>query len=74
VAHVRRSLQTTGGVLVFEEPKTRRSRRAVDLPAFIRPYLLRQRQDQALRRAASGEWEDLDLVIDSGDGRPVNPA
>jgi integrase len=74
VAHVRRSLQTTGGVLVFEEPKTRRSRRAVDLPAFIRPYLVRQRQDQASRRAGSHSWQDLDLVIDSGDGRPVNPA
>src|SRR5689334_7185100 len=43
VAHVRRTLQTSGGKLVFEEPKTRRSRRAVDLPAFLRPYLERHR-------------------------------
>jgi integrase len=39
-AHVRRTLETAGGRLVFEEPKTRRSRRAVSLPAFLRPYLV----------------------------------
>jgi integrase len=73
LAHVRRSLQTSGGCLAFEEPKTRRSRRAVDLPAFLLPYLERQRAAQALRRGRCESWVDLDLVIDSGDGRPVNP-
>src|SRR5436309_1480458 len=43
-AHVRRTLETASGKLVFEEPKTRRSRRAVSLPEFLRPYLQRQRQ------------------------------
>src|SRR6266508_5696682 len=47
VAHVRRSLQATGEALVFEEPKTKRSRRSVALPAFLRPYLERQSADQA---------------------------
>jgi integrase len=73
LAHVRRSLQTSGGRLAFEEPETRRSSRAVDLPAFLLPYLERQRASQALRRAECESWVDLDLVIDSGDGRPVNP-
>src|SRR6266705_1202516 len=45
VAHVRRSLQATGEALVFEEPKTRRSRRSVALPSFLAPYLDRQRED-----------------------------
>src|SRR5438093_2097776 len=53
VAHVRRSLQATGEALVFEEPKTKRSRRSVALPAFLRPYLERHRADQARR---SNTW------------------
>jgi integrase len=73
VAHVRRSLQTSGGVLCFEEPKTRRSRRAVDLPEFIHPYLVRQQQAQGARRAASESWQDFNLIIDSGGGGPLNP-
>jgi integrase len=72
-AHVRRSLQTADGRLMFEEPKTRRSRRAVALPAFIRPYLVRQREAQGARRARCAAWVDIDLVIDSGDGSPVHP-
>jgi integrase len=73
VVHVRRSLQTSGGRMVFEEPKTRRSRRAVDVPAFLLPYLVRQREAQATRRERCASWVDLDLVIDAGDGRPLNP-
>lgn len=57
-----------------EDPKTRRSRRAVALPAFLRPYLARQLEDQARRRESLGaKWRQNDLVIDSGDGSPVNP-
>ncbi|MDP9225397.1 MAG: site-specific integrase, partial [Actinomycetota bacterium] len=74
LAQVRRSLQTTGGRLLFEEPKTRRSRRAVALPVFLHPYLERQRTDQGMRRQALGEhWVMSDLLIDSGDGSAVNP-
>src|SRR5712692_1245697 len=74
VAHVRRSLQATGAALVFEEPKTRRSRRSVALPGFLHLYLERHRADQAKRREHLGDgWIDADLVIDSGDGSPVNP-
>ena len=39
VARVNRSLQMSRAGLCFEEPKTRRSRRAVALPSFLRPYL-----------------------------------
>jgi integrase len=74
VAHVRRSLQATGEDLVFEEPKTKRSRRSVALPAFLAPYLERQRADQARRRSDLGDgWVEQDLVIDAGDGSAVNP-
>src|SRR5438105_10726773 len=73
VPTVRRSLQCGGVRLCFEEPKTRRSRRAVALPAFLIPYLQNQRTAQAARRDTSCSWVDLDLVIDSGAGSPVNP-
>jgi integrase len=74
IAHVRRSIQPTHSGLVFENPKTKRSRRAVVLPEFLRPYLARQRQDQGRRKHEAGEaWCENDLVIDRGDGSPLNP-
>src|SRR5207245_11237213 len=50
LAHVRRIIQPTADGLVFEEPKTRRSRRAVALPSFLVPYLARQRAAHERRR------------------------
>jgi len=73
VAQVRRYLQVSGEGLHFVEPKTRRSRRSVALPSFLRSYLQRQRKDQADRRAACLSWRDTDLVLDAGDGRPRHP-
>src|SRR5439155_11007383 len=74
VAQFRRRLQATGAALVFEEPKTRRSRRSVALPEFLLPYLERHRADQARRKEHVGEdWICSDLVIERGDGSPVNP-
>lgn len=74
IAHVRRSIQPTRSGLVYEDPKTRRSRRAVVLPEFLGPYLDRQRTDQARRRSEAGAaWRENDLVIDRGDGTPLNP-
>jgi integrase len=73
-AHVRRTLSCSTAGLRLEEPKTRRSRRAVALPSFLRPFLVRQRDDQDLRRSDLADaWKDDDLVIDSGDGSPVSP-
>jgi integrase len=70
---VQRTLQPTRRGLVFEEPKTARSRRTVLLPAFLRPYLERQLAAQAARRAAATDWQEQGLLIDRGDGRPLNP-
>ncbi|MBA3728154.1 MAG: site-specific integrase, partial [Actinobacteria bacterium] len=72
-AQVRRTLHATGRGLAFSEPKTRRSRRAVALPEILRPCLERARSEQALRRSKARTWQDLDLVIDRGDGGPLNP-
>jgi len=72
-AQVRRTLHVTGRGLAFSEPKTRRSRRAVELPQTLLPFLERARADQALRRKKARSWSDLDLVIDRGDGGPFHP-
>jgi integrase len=73
VAHIRRSIEPVDGH-TFQEPKTARSRRAVVLPAFLRPYLDRQHLDQGSRRERLGSaWQEQDMVIDSGNGSPVNP-
>lgn len=72
-AQVRRTLHTTGQGLRFSEPKTRKSRRAVALPEFVRAPLERARFEQGLRRSKAQRWQDLDLVIDRGDGAPLNP-
>jgi integrase len=73
-AHVQRTLQPTEQGLVVEQPKTPRSRRTVALPRFLHGHLVQQRADQAHRRASSGScWSEHDLVVDRGDGRPINP-
>jgi integrase len=73
LARVQRTLQPTQQGLMFEQPKTARSRRTVLLPAFLRPYLDRQRASQAARRASAAHWQEQGLLIDCGDGRPLNP-
>jgi integrase len=71
---VRRTLQPTRNGLVFEQPKTPRSRRTVVLPRYLTPHLTRQRADQRRRRDQAGDrWQEHGLVIDRDDGRPVNP-
>jgi integrase len=71
--HVRASLQATRDGLVFERPKTARSRRAVALPAFLRPFLERQLRAQALQRQRVADWHETDLLVTRRDGSPVNP-
>lgn len=73
-AHVQATLQATREGLSFERPKTARSRRAIALPAFLRPFLERQRQARALHGERLGtEWGDIDLIVTRQDGSPVNP-
>jgi integrase len=73
-ARVVRTLQPTQHGLVFEEPKTQRSRRSVVLPVFVRGHLERQRDRQQMRRDQLGDqWQEHGLVIDRGDGTAMNP-
>lgn len=71
-AQVRRSLQHTKDGLVFEAPKTSRSRRSVILPTFLHSFICTQRDLQQLHRE-KGPWSENDLVIDNGKGAPWNP-
>jgi integrase len=74
LAHVRATLQSTRGGLVFEQPKTARSRRAVALPAFLAPFLRRHRREHESARSRRGaSWQESDLVVSRGDGSPVHP-
>jgi integrase len=73
--HVNSSLQRVGGELVFVAPKTDRSRRTIALPRITVDALRRWRKDQAERRLLLGEaWHDAGVVVDRGDGRPLDPA
>jgi len=73
-AHVRASLQATRDGLVFERPKTPRSRRAVALPTFLQTLLERHREAQVRQKAKVGSgWQASDLVVTREDGSPVNP-
>jgi integrase len=73
-ARIQQTLQATNTGLVFQPPKTHRSRRAVALPAYLKPHLDRQQHAQAERRAELGDgWQLLDLIVDRGDGAHVHP-
>ena len=74
VAQVRRTLQVARPNLIFEHPKTARSRRAVALPGFLRPYLIAQHERQA-RRTAELDRAGLpsSVVVDGEDGSLMHP-
>jgi integrase len=73
--YVQRSLeQTRGGNLRFKEPKTRRGKRRIDLPASLVDTLRRHKANQARQRLLLGsEYRDADLVFCRGDGSPIPP-
>lgn len=73
-ARMTQTLQATHEGLRFVPPKTHRSSRSIALPQFVLDALKQQRRDQAVRKLAAGSaWQELDLVIDRGDGGPVPP-
>jgi integrase len=73
---VRRSLaRADGNGYALAEPKTRRSRRTVPLPAIVMEALARQRTRQDKAKATAGTaWQDRDgLVFTDPVGRPLSP-
>jgi integrase len=71
---VRRSVhRVRGRGLVYEEPKTAKSRRTLALPAELL-FALRDHQAAQLReRTEAGRaWQDNDLLFAQPDGRPID--
>jgi integrase len=61
-------------VLRVRQGKTPRARRTISLPPSTVATLRRHRAEQAERRLLCGPaWQEGDLVVDRGDGGPVNP-
>lgn len=62
-----------GKGLMFEEPKTPRSRRTVALPGPLTVALRKHRETQNLERMVAGsDWQDFDLVFAQPNGRPLD--
>ena len=71
---VTHTLQRVGGVLRFQPPKTRHSRRTIPLPVPCLEALRAHRLAQGKERlAAGGVWFDLDMVFATGIGTPIEP-
>lgn len=71
---VRRTLhRVTGRGLVYEEPKTDRSRRTLALPAQLVSALHAHRTAQLGERLVAGPgWDDNNLVFAQANGRPID--
>ncbi len=71
---VRQTYVSIDGRAQFSEPKTRRSRRTIDLDNRTLRALDDWRKTQAEEREAWGEaWEDHGLVFTQPNGRPIDP-
>jgi integrase len=71
---VRRGLHRVAGKgIVFEEPKTARSRRTLALPRPLTEALRNHRETQDLERLVAGsDWQEWDLVFAQPNGRPLD--
>ena len=71
---VRKTVSRVGVELVFPEPKTDRSRRAVPLSAAVVGMLRRHRTGQKAERLSAGDqWQETGLVFTTEFGTPVDP-
>ncbi|HEX6488997.1 MAG TPA: site-specific integrase [Candidatus Dormibacteraeota bacterium] len=60
--------------LVFEEPKTRHSRRTIQLSALAVAAIANHRRRQLEERLAAGPyWQDCGLIFSSTEGTPLDP-
>jgi integrase len=72
---IRRALQRQrGGGLVFTQPKTLRSKRAIPLPGPLAAALRQHQQRQHEERITAGPlWQESQNVFTTPTGRPVDP-
>lgn len=70
---VRQTLQWLDDGPVFQEPKTPKSRRLIQISSEVVTALLRHREHQAKEKAFfESEYRDLDLVFAQKNGGPIN--
>lgn len=71
---IQRSLhRVDGGGVIFEEPKTPRSRRTIALPQPLVAALRAHREQQDLERHRAGsEWDEIGLIFTQPNGRPID--
>lgn len=71
---VRRGLHHVAGVgLVFDEPKSERSRRTIAMPDPLIDLLRVHRDDQRTEKILAGsEWRTNDLVFTQANGKPID--
>lgn len=68
------SIQRKAGTPEFGQPKTKNSRRSIDITAKVIDPLKRQKAQQAQWRLKSGNgWSGYDLVCCQENGEPLNP-
>jgi integrase len=71
---IERDLVSSPEGLVFNPPKTEKSRRTISLPSSLMAELERYRQGQAEWKAQVAEnYQDGDLIVAHKDGRPIRP-
>ncbi|MFC9097617.1 tyrosine-type recombinase/integrase [Streptomyces sp. NPDC057072] len=71
---VRKQRQRVGGEAYEDDPKGRRRRQVLPLPAMCVAPLRYQRMRQAAMRERAGDrWEDSDYVFTTRTGRPIEP-
>ncbi|MGH2479582.1 MAG: tyrosine-type recombinase/integrase, partial [Ktedonobacteraceae bacterium] len=59
---------------IESDPKSKKSRRSVQLPRFVVKALLRHREKQREQKRKAGDrWEENDLVFSNRDGRYLSP-
>ncbi len=69
---VRHQLRVVDGEPMFVEPKSRRSRRTVTLPAPVLALLKRHRTQQKVEQVESARWRDHQLVFCTPIGTPLD--
>lgn len=68
---VSRQITAAGKVILESDPKTRRSRRTLPLPADLIALLRQHREAQTRRAAADPDWQQRGLVFAAAHGAPV---
>lgn len=67
-------VDTEAGTLRVQRGKTSAARRTISLPPSAVAALKRHRKEQSERRLLCGAaWQDTDLLVDRGDGGPIDP-